>query len=232
MLSEDSKKTELFLKVLNAFQENGVLEHLVLIGSWTHYFYSQYFNEEESIPSIRTVDIDFLVPNSRKKMERVSIPKLLGELEFEEELSWPDGYARYVHRKLVVEFLAPLRGSGTVRQFSVKELGINVQALRYMDILCTYTMEVEFQGKRLKIPRPESYVLHKALINKDRRNPMKKEKDAAAIVKLGDLLLTKTDCREQLRSIYKTFTPKWKKRVLEFSEKQYPSLKVFLEESD
>jgi hypothetical protein len=69
-------------------------------------------------------------------------------------------------------------------------------------------MEVEYYGITLTVPRPEAYVLHKMMIQKERLR--KSEKDLAAIQSLLPHLdmhfysqlrsgLTKTEQREVLR---------------------------------
>ncbi|HDH13178.1 MAG TPA: hypothetical protein ENG83_13445 [Nitrospirae bacterium] len=72
------KKYALFLKVLKLFHEAGILDETILVGSWCMYFYKDYFQIQRYSPSIRTKDIDFLVPlpvKSRKKIDVVGLLK-------------------------------------------------------------------------------------------------------------------------------------------------------------
>ena len=52
----------LCLEVLKRIQKAGVLSEIIVIGSWCIYFYKDYFSDVEYTSSIRTRDIDFLVP--------------------------------------------------------------------------------------------------------------------------------------------------------------------------
>lgn len=51
------KKYALFLKVLKRFYDTGILNEVILVGSWCMYFYKEYFSPEKYNPSIRTNDL-------------------------------------------------------------------------------------------------------------------------------------------------------------------------------
>ena len=74
------RKSNLFLNTLSMLGEAGVLEDIVLIGSWCHYFYRVYFSNAQEIPLLRTLDIDFLIPNPPMIHKDVNIPEILGIL--------------------------------------------------------------------------------------------------------------------------------------------------------
>lgn len=228
MMSEE--KTNLFLDVIRMFHEHGLLEHFIVVGSWTHLFYREYFKEKEDITAIRTTDIDLMLPNSRKAFVPTDIPKLLEPMGFLEEIRWPDGYAKYVHRELLIEFLAPLRGSGEIDLYDVKPLNIKVQTIRFMEMLYSHSMKVDFEGFKVWVPMPQSYVLHKVLINDRRRNPVKKEKDLETIRNLSAYLLKDEKQCEIFREIYISFPKKWKKRALEMTEEKVPALYALLKD--
>ncbi len=61
-----TKQNNLFLATLDALHKSGAFEYIILIGSWCHYFYRVYFNNASEIPVVRTMDIDFLIPNPAK----------------------------------------------------------------------------------------------------------------------------------------------------------------------
>ena len=44
------RKSNLFLNTLNVLEKAGVLEDIILIGSWCHYFYRVYFSNAKEIP--------------------------------------------------------------------------------------------------------------------------------------------------------------------------------------
>ena len=58
----EEKKYKLCIEVLKRFNRAGILKHLILVGSWSIYFYKYYFNSPGYSTFIRTTDIDFLIP--------------------------------------------------------------------------------------------------------------------------------------------------------------------------
>jgi len=53
---------EIVLQVLRRFQAAGILNQLLLIGSWCLFFYRHDSSLFGSLSGPRTTDIDFLVP--------------------------------------------------------------------------------------------------------------------------------------------------------------------------
>jgi len=74
----------LCLKVLKRLQKSGVLSQIIIIGSWCQYFYKDYFVNVEYTSSIRTRDIDFLVPVPPKFKNKWKT-RILSTLEDPEE---------------------------------------------------------------------------------------------------------------------------------------------------
>ena len=56
------------IEILKVLESEGTLQNSILIGSWCLLFYKYVFENFE--PTIRTTDIDFLIPNPKaiKKM--------------------------------------------------------------------------------------------------------------------------------------------------------------------
>jgi len=67
------EKYKLLSNVLRSLQDAGVLNCLILVGSWCQYYYRILFDNTPDIPLIRTTDIDLLVPNSPKIKKNVDI---------------------------------------------------------------------------------------------------------------------------------------------------------------
>ena len=64
-------------EVLELLQKQGILKDLVLIGSWCCHFYIPYFGRKNYLPTIKTIDIDLLIPNPKRlKSKPVSFPTL------------------------------------------------------------------------------------------------------------------------------------------------------------
>ena len=71
-------------EVLHRLNAAGVLSNLVLIGSWCVPFYEDYFLGINYRKSIKTRDIDFLIPFPNNIQKKVDIPELLKGLGFVE----------------------------------------------------------------------------------------------------------------------------------------------------
>jgi len=64
---------ETFIETLTILNSLGLLEHVILIGSWAEYLYEQCNVVESFISTTKTMDIDFLVKNIRKPREKVAL---------------------------------------------------------------------------------------------------------------------------------------------------------------
>ncbi len=102
-----TKQNNLFLATLDALHKSGAFEYIILIGSWCHHFYRVYFNNAPEIPVVRTMDIDFLIPNPAKIHKDINIPEILRTLDFTPTHSYTTGYTKYEHPELELEFLTP-----------------------------------------------------------------------------------------------------------------------------
>jgi hypothetical protein len=94
---------ELLAKVLNELQHQEVLSELVLVGSWCQYYYKILFNGAPEVPLVRTVDVDFLVPNPVPRFKKsVNAPSLLNSLGFDNDFDYGTGLVKYVHPDLEI----------------------------------------------------------------------------------------------------------------------------------
>lgn len=61
----EKKQSDLCFEILRRFHKAGILNNLILIGSWCIYFYNDYFSDIPYIDqiTIKTRDIDFLINN-------------------------------------------------------------------------------------------------------------------------------------------------------------------------
>jgi hypothetical protein len=106
------EKSNLFLAVLKELDKSGALEDIILIGSWCQYFYRIYFGDAFRIPAVRTMDIDFLIPNPPRIKKDINVPEILRALDFIPAHDYPAGYTKYVHPELELDFLIPDLGRG------------------------------------------------------------------------------------------------------------------------
>ena len=58
-------KFGMFLEILGKFRDSGLLEELVLVGSWCMPFYEKLLSHVGYSPTLRTRDVDFAIPNLR-----------------------------------------------------------------------------------------------------------------------------------------------------------------------
>ncbi|MBK5253724.1 MAG: hypothetical protein JJE03_04630 [Peptostreptococcaceae bacterium] len=167
-----------FMKFIKILNDNDCIKHLILIGSWSEYIYMQTGMLKDFIPSIRTLDIDFLVTNLKKPKEKISlteIAKAEGYFINEDVLTGSTKISST--SQLEIEFLINQKGKGTESVLKTN-LGVNAQALRHMNVLIDNTIEVKFLGVLVIVPTPEAYALHKMIINKERGNKIEKDKES------------------------------------------------------
>lgn len=167
------ERSDIFLAVLDVFAELGLLDDLILVGSWTHLLFREYLGDPKAVPPIRTTDADFLVTHPEKERKKVDFPAAIKKLGFLEKYGYVNGTAKYVHDELDLEFLANKVGKGEVNVYDVKPLGIKAHTIRYLSMLEAYAIEVPFQLYKVRVPEPAAYALHKLLINHERSEKKK-----------------------------------------------------------
>ena len=149
---------DLFLKKVGLLERGGVLNDIVLIGSWVLPIYRTYFNNAPEIPLLRTTDVDFLVGMPPRIRREFDVPAALSGLGFEPEWSSQGGYCKYVHPEMEVEFLIPEQGRGAGRSISVDALRVEAQPLRFLSLAYDRSMFVRYQGYDIRVPEPEAFV--------------------------------------------------------------------------
>ncbi len=203
---------DLCLEVLNRLQKAAVLEQIVVIGSWCIYFYRNYFNDTEYSSSIRTRDIDFLVPIPTKFKKKTDIPEILKDLGFIEDFH-RKGLLRLNHPELIIEFLVPERGRGRDTPFPLPELGINAQALRFLDFLIENTIKLEFDDLKLNLPHPAAFGLHKLIISSRRIKEEKRIKERLEAISILKFLIKKGK-EEKIRRLFESMPRRWRTKVI------------------
>lgn len=126
---------DLCILVLRRLDDAGILEHVILAGSWCMAFYREYFAQVAYTPSLKTRDIDLLVPHPGALRTKVDVAELLKDLGFVVGFTGSKGYIRLEHPQLIVEFLVPERGRGSDKPFLLPQLGLNAQPLRFLELL-------------------------------------------------------------------------------------------------
>lgn len=152
------------------------MREVVVVGSWCSHFYRTLVPGAENIGTIRTGDLDILIPNPGKVRAGPGIYEVLEGLGFVVDQS-REGYTRLLHPLMAIDFIVPERGKGRTAPVRVPGLGVNASALRFMDFLIEGTLVFETGGIALRMPNPLNYGLHKLIISERRPNQDKAEKD-------------------------------------------------------
>ena len=198
--------------VLERLARAGVLEDLVLIGSWCLEGYKSYFGRKTPLTTLRTRDIDFLVPRPARIRISVDVPALLEDLGFVTDFH-RGGYIRLMHPELIVEFLVPERGRGTDHPVRLPQLGINAQALRFLNMLEEGTIPATLEGVRVRMPHPAAFALHKLLIAPRRLGRSGKQaKDLDAAVAVLEALRAHGAIKS-VREHLALMPPRWRARI-------------------
>jgi hypothetical protein len=222
------KEHDLFFAVLLSLKKAEVLRYIVLIGGWCPLVYKEYFGNPVEISAQRTADLDILVPNPPRIHKEIDVSLILNKLGFDRQVSPLDGYEKYVHPDLDVEFLTPERGRGREKPYTIDKLHVNAQGLRYLDLIQSHVMEISFRRILLNVPEPAAYVLHKFIVSGRRNKTFKREKDIETARQIGEYLLEHENQRKKMREIYLGMPEKWKKDLMKIvrgaSEKIYAFL--------
>jgi len=226
------EKYDLLSIVLQRLSQEGVLENLILAGSWCQYFYRIVFDMSPEIPLVRTTDIDFLVPNPPRIKKAVNVEQILNTLGFDTDFQSHTGLVKFVHPDLEIQFLTPALGRMKSTPYEIKKLNINAEGLRYLTLLQDYKFQMEHSNIKIWLPEPEAYVLQKILISPKRKSQPKREKDLMAAKNIGELCLQYENHRVRMKSIFDDMPKKWQKRLLGVIEKVSPEMYLHLLDSD
>jgi len=209
----EKNQYELCVKVLKRLEKAGVLKDVILIGSWCIPFYKEYFAGIKYISTIKTRDVDFLIPNPHGISVNVNIPELLKDLGFIIGYRGAKGYIKLEHPDLVVEFLSPEKGKGTDKPIPLPKLGVNAVALRFLSLLTDNVIKAKVEDFEVLLPHPVNFSLHKLIIFQRRFKEDKAIKDRNAAVEILKALINKGDTAF-LRHVFNSMLPKWQKKVI------------------
>ncbi len=207
-----SKQFKLCCEVLRRLEGEGVLEHVVLIGSWCLLAYKEFFTDVRYRPGIRTRDIDILIPVPPTFDHDVNLEALLEDLDFVIGHRGQEGYMQLVHEDLMLEFIVPERGRGSDKPFPIPALGVNAQPLRFMDFLADNTIRLHFDDIRVTVPHPANFALLKLIVSTRRTKAVKQENDKRQAVEVLRALL-KSGRARTLRSVFDGMPKSWQKNV-------------------
>ena len=209
----EKKQYELCIEVLRRLDSSRVLKNIIIIGSWCIPFYQEYFAKVRYLPSIKTRDIDFLVPTPSKIQTKVDVPELLKDIGFIIGFKGSKGYIKLEHPGLIIEFLVPEKGRGLDKPYPLPQLGLNAQSLRFLNFLTQNIIHVKVENIEITLPHPANYSLHKLIVFQRRRNPEKIIKDKDAAVKILKALIDKGEI-DIIKNVFNSAHQKWQKKII------------------
>lgn len=211
----EKKQYDLFVEVLRRLYNAGLLDDIILIGSWTTVLYKANFKGFERLKdyALVTRDLDLLVDRPGRVKGRVDIPQLLENLGFVTSFIGSKGYIHLIHPDLILEFLTPERGLGVDGPVSLKNWGMNATALRFLDFLVKDKITVRFEGIDVVLPHPARFATHKLVVAQRRKNQDKANKDnRIAVDILNDL--ADNGYEDLIRSVHREFSSSWQKKII------------------
>ena len=183
---------------------------MLLIGSWCGQLYKNYFKTRQYTPTIRTRDIDFLIPLPARFKKKVDLQEIFQSLGFNIVFKGRDGVITFEHPNLIIEFLVPERGRGSNKPYPLPQLGINAQPLRFLDLLNQNTVCIPLDDIIVTVPHPANFAIHKLIISSRRDKPEKRDKDRALAVEVLNTLAN-TDQSRSITELFRSLPRKWQK---------------------
>jgi hypothetical protein len=204
-------------EILRVFSKHGI--RVTLIGSYCMPIYRDMW--KMNLPSIRTQDVDFLVPVPYTG-KQTNIEPLLADLGFSIGF-YPDGSTYFTNGLFKVEFLTPERGKGSNKATPIKELRISATPLRYLQMLHDHEVFLEVEDFTLSLPNPWVFAYHKILVARARKKPEKKEKDLLQALAILREIARRPEELKQARSYLKTLPGPWIRWIRTALEGNLPS---------
>ncbi len=214
-----------FEEILKDFNDHGVLQDFILIGSWCLKVYKEHFNNDPSIPMVVTHDVDFLIPNPPKKGPKVNIPEILEKHGLELLTDASGSKMKFVSHEIEVEFLYVDKGAGESSSKRIDNLKIVATPLRYMNFIQLYSTQMHYKGIPVTVPIPEVFVLMKYLVTIERTG-IYAEKIPKDIKTARDMefFLLDQGAQENFRRYFEAMPKPWKKKLMNVLRKHESEL--------
>lgn len=209
----EKSQYELCVEVLRRLDHAGILKHVILVGSWCTLLYRDFFASRSYSPSLKTRDLDLLIPKPSAIDSQADVAALLRDLGFVVGFTGSKGYLRLEHPQLIVEFLVPERGRTSDKPYPLPQLGMNAQALRFLEFLARNTIVVNVEGIAVALPHPASFALHKLLVGTKRSSPEKQAKDKEAAMRVLHALLDR-DQGNLMTAAFDAMPQRWRTKVI------------------
>ncbi|MBN2181722.1 MAG: hypothetical protein JW715_07390 [Sedimentisphaerales bacterium] len=206
----EKSQYDLCAEVLRRLDKAGILKDIVIVGSWCTFFYKDFFAGNKYVTSLSTRDIDLLIPRPRAIKAKTDVAELLKDLGFVVGFGGSQGYIRLEHPQLIVEFLVPERGRGSNKPYSLSQLGLNAQALRFLEFLSLDTIKIKVDSITVTLPHPANFALHKLLVMGRRPKAEKQEKDKNSATKILNALINSKQS-STIKNAFRKMPKRWQK---------------------
>lgn len=216
------KQSKLIVNILKILHNAGVLDRVLLIGSWCAGFYRNYFADIDYNPVIKTRDIDFLVSKKPHFPKNVDLEKLFVPLGFEIEF-YGKGFMKLESEELAIEFLAPEVGRPKEKPHPLPQLHFNAQPLRHLSILWRDPVTINIEGIRVRLPHPADFCLQKLVVAGKRKSSDKALKDRQTAFSVLEAIVRK-NALAGFKAALKNLSPKERNtvtRIIQQSEYSY-----------
>lgn len=214
---------KLIEQILKVFADNHLFDEGVeLIGSWCFQLYQKHLGAK-SFP-LRTLDIDFLIPNPFHGKEHADFIEQLEGLGFNRDFK-RNGSLYLWNAELKVEFITPEKGRGVDSAIKIKKLGVNAIPLRFVSLLLDNPISIVEDDVKILVPRPANFCLHKLIIASRRRKIDKAIKDLQQAI-CTSVIVNK----QELLELFNSLPKKWKIAIMRMLEKSKTELPLLNEE--
>jgi hypothetical protein len=171
--------------------------------------------------------MDLLIPQPHAIRSQTDVAQLLKDLGFVVGFSRSKGYIRLEHPQLIIEFLVPEKGRGTDKPYALPQLGVNAQALRFLEFLSQKTITAKVGSATVTLPHPATFALHKLLIVSRRPKPEKQVKDKDTAIRILNALIVKGQV-DTILEAFETMPKRWqgmiKRQLTDITEKHLAEL--------
>ena len=217
-MSVQLERDEAFWRLIGALEQAGVLRHVMIVGTWAEWLYTDYFEQIAGVGEVRvdigkTHDIDVYFRDYLVDIDGAE--RLKEDLYNAGFLPGSEYKGTFFHGGIEVEFLAGTAGAGE-GIIEIPSVGINAE--RLADLSMLDPAWVEKRGYRICVPTPASYVTQKLDINPTRRPENKRSQDLRKVAVLLQAMAGVPGQMESLEMLLDKLPSSKRDRVLEVAK--------------
>ncbi len=199
---------EKLLSIIKAFSESQILDNVIIIGSWATYFYVKVF--DGFIPSIRTLDFDCYLPQTKNIKVIKNVNDTLKPINFDQIFDSNTEKSKFISPEgFEIEFLTKLKRDQN-QIVKVDSLGVNAEQLGNLELFDKGYITLDYEGYTVKVASPSAYILQKILIS-PKRSKEKYLKDLESIKLVFEEVKESLRYMNEFQSIIASFGKKRRK---------------------